>query len=117
MTVLLSVAGLAVSGYLTLVHYSTSVSLACSSTGTIDCQKVTTSPQSMVAGIPVALLGVVFFVVALVLCVPAAWRSEVPAVRIGRLVWVFLGGLMVIRLLYAEPSRSTRSAFGAARCT
>ena len=43
--------------------------------GAINCEKVTTSPQSYVFGIPVAMLGLVFFVPMLVLCLPAAWRS------------------------------------------
>ncbi len=98
----LSVIGLAISGYLTLVHYTTTVKLACSATGTINCEKVTTSPQSMVGGIPVALMGVVFFVVALLLCLPAAWRAGERWVQIARLVWVFLGIAWVFRLLYAE---------------
>lgn len=102
LTLALCVAGLAVSAYLTLVHYSTSVTLACSATGTINCEKVTSSPQSMVAGLPVALLGVVFFVVALALCLPAAWRSDAQWVKVARLAWIFAGGLMVIRLIYAE---------------
>lgn len=102
LTLGLSVAGLAVSGYLTLVHYTTSVQLACTSTGIVNCEKVTTSAQSMLLGLPVALWGVAFFVVAGALCLPQAWRSDAQAVRVGRLVWVFLGVAMILRLLYAE---------------
>lgn len=102
LTLVLSVAGLAIAGYLTIVHYTTTVKLACSSTGVIDCERVTTSAQSMIGGIPVALLGVVFFAVSLVLCLPAAWRSSSQIVRVGRLVWVLGGLVMVLHLLYAE---------------
>jgi uncharacterized membrane protein len=102
LTLALCVAGAAVAVYLTLVHYTSSVSLACTATGVINCEKVTTSPQSMFLGLPVALWGVVFFVVAGALCLPAAWRSNLSAVRVGRLAWIFAGGLMVLRLLYAE---------------
>jgi uncharacterized membrane protein len=98
----LSAAGLAVSAYLTLVHYTTTVKLACSTTGVVNCEKVTTSPQSMIAGVPVALLGVVYFVVAGALCVPAAWRSQAPAVRIARIGWMVAGVAMVLHLVYAE---------------
>jgi uncharacterized membrane protein len=101
-TLALCVAGAAVAIYLTLVHYTSSVSLACTATGVINCEKVTTSPQSIFVGLPVALWGVVFFVVAAALCLPAAWRTDAPAVRVGRLAWIFAGGLMVLRLLYAE---------------
>jgi uncharacterized membrane protein len=101
-TLALAAAGLAVSAYLTLTHYTTTVRLACSTTGAIDCQKVTTSPQSMIAGVPVAVLGVVFFVVAGALCLPAAWRSQTPAVRIARIGWMLVGVAMVLHLVYAE---------------
>ena len=101
-TLALSAAGLAVSAYLTLVHYTTTVTLACSTTGVVNCEKVTTSPQSMIAGVPVAPLGVVFFVVAAALCVPAAWRSQAPAVRIARIAWMVAGVAMVLHLVYAE---------------
>ncbi|HEY2788723.1 MAG TPA: vitamin K epoxide reductase family protein [Gaiellales bacterium] len=94
--------GLAVSIYLTITHYTTSVRLACSASGVIDCQKVTTSPQSFIAGVPVAVLGVAFFVVAAVLCLPAAWRSGEPAVRYARIGWAVAGVVMVVRLVYAE---------------
>jgi uncharacterized membrane protein len=94
--------GLAVSIYLTITHYTTQVRLACSASGVIDCQKVTTSPQSFIAGVPVAVLGVAYFVVAAVLCLPVAWRSQASAVRIARIVWMVAGVGMVVRLVYAE---------------
>jgi len=50
----LSLAGLGVSTYLTIVHFAPSVPLACSSNGIVNCERVTTSPQSYVFGIPVA---------------------------------------------------------------
>jgi uncharacterized membrane protein len=94
--------GLAVSTYLTITHFTTHVRLACSASGVINCEKVTTSPQSFIAGIPVAVLGVGFFVVAGVLCLPAAWRSGEPAVRYARIGVVVAGVAMVVRLVYAE---------------
>ena len=42
----LSLAGLGVSIYLTIAHFNTSVTLACPATSTVNCEKVTTSPQS-----------------------------------------------------------------------
>jgi uncharacterized membrane protein len=101
-TLALAAAGLAVSAYLTLVHYATTVKLACSTTGVVNCEKVTSSPQSMLAGVPVALLGVAFFVVAGALCLPAAWRSHSAAVRIARIGWMVAGIAMVLHLVYAE---------------
>ena len=70
-----SIAGLGVSIYLTITHFD-KVALVCSDSGAINCEKVTTSPQSYVFGIPVAMLGLAFFVPMIVLCLPAAWRSR-----------------------------------------
>jgi uncharacterized membrane protein len=95
-------AGLAVSIYLTITHFTTHVKLACSASGVIDCEKVTTSSQSYVAGIPVAVLGVVYFVIAAGLCLPVAWRTRAPAVRTARVVWAAAGVAMVVWLVYAE---------------
>jgi hypothetical protein len=40
---------LGISAYLTVSHYAGSVGLVCPDTGTIDCQKVTTSAQAVIA--------------------------------------------------------------------
>lgn len=97
-----SLAGLGVAAYLTAVHYSTHVTLACSATGLINCERVTTSPQSVVAGVPVAVLGVAWFAVMAGLATPWAWRSDAAAVWAGRVAWVVVGVAMVLHLLYAE---------------
>jgi uncharacterized membrane protein len=99
---LLCVAGLGVATYLTIEHFNTSLQLACPDTGRINCQKVTTSQYSHVAGIPVAVLGVVYFVVALPLFSPQAWRSMSPAVRLARFAWIGVGLLTVLYLVWAE---------------
>ncbi|HET9172887.1 MAG TPA: vitamin K epoxide reductase family protein [Actinospica sp.] len=95
-------AGLAVSVYLTIAHYTQSVTLACPATGAIDCQKVTTSPASMLLGIPVAVLGLAFFAAAAALGLPAAWRARSPLIRDTRLALSVLGVCFVARLVYAE---------------
>ena len=72
--------------YLTLTHYTKVVALVCSNNGAINCEKVTTSPQSMVFGIPVAVLGLVFFVSMFVLALPRIYeRPEliIARVRLG----------------------------------
>jgi uncharacterized membrane protein len=99
---LLVLIGLADAAYLTLTHFTTTVHLACAAGGTIDCEKVTTSPQSYILGIPVAVLGLAFFVVAAVLCAPPAWRSPEPRVRYARLAWAIGGVCTVVYLIYAE---------------
>ncbi len=98
----LSLLGLGVAGYLTYEHFTSSSTLACSDNGVVNCLKVTTSSYSEVAGVPVALLGLVFFLIMLVLQLPRMWRRPEPAVRIGRLVWAVVGIGTVFYLLYAE---------------
>lgn len=98
----LCVLGLADASYLTYTHLNPGA-LFCSTSGLINCQKVTTSPQSMVFGvIPVAYLGLAFFVPMVLLNLPPVWRW--PDVR---LAWLRLGALvvgmgMVIYLVCAE---------------
>jgi uncharacterized membrane protein len=99
---LASLAGLGVAGYLTYEHYTGSSTLACSDKGIVNCLAVTTSSYSKVAGVPVAVLGLVFFVVMLVLQLPAAWRRTEPAVRRVRMGWAVVGLGTVLYLLYTE---------------
>jgi uncharacterized membrane protein len=100
-TLLLSFAGLGVSIYLTITHFD-KVALVCSDSGAINCAKVTTSPQSEVFGIPVAMLGLAFFVPMILLNLPAAWRSQDRRVHLARLILSITGVGMIIYLLIAE---------------
>jgi len=101
-SLVLAVAGLGVAAYLTYEHYTQGTTLACPDTGAINCAKVTSSDQSYVFGVPVALLGLLFFVALVPLCLPLAWRSAQPAVRWGRVAAVSVGVLFVFYLIYAE---------------
>jgi uncharacterized membrane protein len=94
--------GLALSAYLTYEHYTASATLACSDNGVVNCLQVTTSAQSKVFGIPVALLGLVYFVAMLPACLPAAWRSRSSWLRNGRIVAGIVGIGFVFYLLYSE---------------
>jgi uncharacterized membrane protein len=99
-TVVLSAAGLALSTYLTVEHFRDPETLACPATEAVNCARVTTSAQASLLGVPVAVLGVVFFAAMLAVCLPAAWRgSRLMAVRAG-LAGVGVG--FVIYLVYAE---------------
>jgi uncharacterized membrane protein len=100
--VVLCVAGLGVSVYLTIAHYTASIALACPDTGTINCEKVTTSPQSVIVGIPVAVLGVVFFASLLILNVPAALRRPSRFLRLSRLGLATGGVGFAVYLIYTE---------------
>jgi uncharacterized membrane protein len=59
----LALAGLAISAYLTAVHY-TGIEPVC--TGVSDCERVQSSDYAELAGIPVAVLGVVGYAAILV---------------------------------------------------
>lgn len=95
-------AGLAVAGYLTYAHFTATKVLACPDTGLVNCLKVTTSPESVLLGVPVALLGLLYFAGMALLCTPAAWRSPGRALSAARLVGVATGVAMVTYLIYDE---------------
>ena len=102
-TLVLSAGGLAVSLYLTVAHYTTSVTLACPDTGVVNCEKVTTSPKSMLFGVfPVATLGLAFYVAMVALTTPWAWRAPWPALRWARLGGLAAGIAFVLYLVYTE---------------
>lgn len=101
-TLLLCVAGALVAAYLTYEHYSTATTLSCPNRGVLNCQKVTTSPESKLLGIPVALLGLMFFLGMIVLCLPAAWQSRSAWLHRGRIAATLLGVAMVVYLVYVE---------------
>jgi uncharacterized membrane protein len=102
-TFALALIGLGVSIYLTYAHYTESALAGCTeTTGVVNCGKVTTSEQSVVFGIPVAVLGLAFYVFMVAIMSPWAWqarRREVGLVRIASLV---VGIGFVLYLIYAE---------------
>lgn len=97
-----SLAGAAVSAYLTVAHYTSPSILACSSTGLVSCEQVTTSQHSSVFGVPVALLGLLWFLGMAALVRPAAWRSDSRALTIVRPASVAAGIVFVLYLVWAE---------------
>ena len=101
----MALAGLAVSAYLTVEHYSSSTTLACPETGVVNCVKVTTSSYSTLVGVPVALLGLLFFAAMSALCAPGAWRASNPWVSRARLAGAVAGVAMVVYLVWAELFR------------
>lgn len=104
-TLLLAVIGIGLGTYLTITHYDTHVTLYCSGTGVVDCAKVTASSESVFLGVPVAVWGLAYFVLALPFLVPAAWRSSSPLIRLGRLAGAVGGIGFVLWLVYAELVR------------
>jgi len=102
-TWVLALAGLGVSIYLTVAHFTSPRILVCSEKGFVNCAAVTTSPESMVFGIfPVAVLGLAFYVFMAAATSPWAWRATWPAIRWARFGSVVVGMVFVLYLLYTE---------------
>jgi len=104
----LSLAGLGVSIYLTIDHFAKINPTCPAGGGFINCTKVTTSPQSYFPPfsgwphVPVALLGLCFYVVMVVINLPAAWRTADRRVHVARLALVALGICFVLYLVATE---------------
>jgi uncharacterized membrane protein len=101
-TLILCAIGLGLSTYTLWVHYHPSA-LACPlASGSIDCQAVLTSAQSVILGIPVPVFGLIFFLGLGTLCLPGAWRSTASWVHWLRLAGVIAGIGTVIYLVSTE---------------
>ncbi len=99
----LAILGLAASAYLTYTHFTDSALAGCTETsGAVNCGKVTTSPQSVVFGIPVAILGLAFYVFLVAIMSPFAWRSRRREIALVRMLSLVVGIGFVLYLLYAE---------------
>ena len=85
-SLVLAVLGLAISAYETWAHYNGSHLAGCPTKpgGLVNCGEVITSSQSMVFNIfPVAVLGLAYYLFAVVIFTPWAWRFTGFAVRLG----------------------------------
>ena len=100
-----AIAGVGISIYLTVVHYS-AAPLVCSSGGLVNCERVLTSPYGVIAGtsIPTAAAGIVWFIVAAGL---AGWRLAGAGGRWrdAHLAWAAIGLATVLGLVYIEINR------------
>lgn len=99
----LSVLGVLVASYLVYEHFTSATTFACPATGAVDCVKVTTSSYSQFLGMPVAVLGLAFFLGMIALSVPplSAW----PPARSVRLLGAVVGVAFVLYLVWAELYR------------
>jgi uncharacterized membrane protein len=101
----LSLAAVGIASYLTVAQYADPGALACPDRGVVNCTLVTTSPESVVFGVPIALLGLVWAVAMLGLCIPSAWQSRVEWVEHTRLIATGIGAVTVVYLVYTELFR------------
>ena len=101
----LTLAGIVIAAYLTLLHYDTNVPLACTRGALVDCESVLSSQASMLLGAPVAAWGLLWFLAELalvILSLRGAHRPEPSWLRSSALGWVIAGTIMVLWLVYAE---------------
>jgi uncharacterized membrane protein len=101
----LSLTAVAIASYLTVAHYTDPTALACPDTGIVNCALVTTSSWSVVLGVPLAVVGLVWAVVMTGLTVPWAWRAAALWVDAARLATSGAGAAMVLYLVYVELFR------------
>jgi uncharacterized membrane protein len=101
----LSLAAVGIATYLTFTHYADPAALACPDTGVVNCTLVTTSSWSVLVGVPVAVLGLVWALAMTALTTPWAWRAEPPWVARTRFVLAGAGAVMVVYLIYVELFR------------
>ncbi len=92
---LVALAGAAVAGYLTYVHYQPDA-LICTSGG--GCETVQDSKYAELAGIPVALLGLLSFLAVLVL---VAWDSDLARTLAAAIALVGVGFAVYLIVLQA----------------
>ena len=106
-TLALSVLGLGLSIYLTIAHLAGAHILVCSSHGVVNCEAVTTSPESELFGkLPVAELGLAFYVFMTVINLPWAWQPEWR--------WLPARGRLAAARLRALPLAAWRVRLGSA---
>jgi len=99
---LMAVVGVAISGYLTSVHYA-DVALVCSSDGVVDCHSVLTSSYAEVAGMPWSIGGIAWFGVSGALAATALLRRPEPEwLQPAQAAWGFIGVLTVVYLIGVE---------------
>ncbi len=110
--VVMAVAGILISIYLTIVHYDAKIPLVCPTSGHINCELVTSSQWSLVpfTTVPITFPGMLWFVVSGGLAIKllgsiARGEPESRRVRQVQLVWSSLGMLTVIYLVYVEIVR------------
>jgi uncharacterized membrane protein len=98
-----ALAGLGVSAYLTVVHY-TSVPLVCTTSGAINCEQVLSSPYAVIAGttLPTSAAGILWFTVTAVAAAMRWASSTSHVVARLQLAWSAIGLVTVVGLVFIE---------------
>jgi uncharacterized membrane protein len=100
---LAGVIGGAISVYLTVVHYA-ALPLVCTTTGIISCERVLSSPYSIIvgSGLPTSAAGIVWFIVSAALALAQLSGRRPPALVRWHLAWSAIGLVTVIYLVFVE---------------
>lgn len=102
---MLSLIGIAIAIYLTVVHYNTHVVLVCSSNSLVNCEQVLSSMYASIPGtsLPVSIAGILWSGIGAILAA-LAWLvwPEKRIVQIAELAWAAIGMLTVFYLIYVE---------------
>jgi uncharacterized membrane protein len=105
----LSLLGVGIATYLTLVHY-TNAPLVCSTSGLVDCARVLSSLYSVVPGtsVPITVPGLAWCVVSAALAVVGLYGAtglQPRRIYVAQFAWSLLGLLAVLYLVYIEIVR------------
>src|SRR6266699_4251187 len=103
----LSLLGMGIAIYLTLVHYE-NAPLVCSTSGLVDCARVLSSSFSVVPGtsVPITVPGLVWCVVGAALAISGLYLGpELRWIRVTQFAWALLGMLTVLYLVYVDIVR------------
>lgn len=97
---LLTLVGLGLSAYTLVLHYQPQLA-ACTASLQGGCRATITGSSSRIFGVPVPVLGIIYFAVMTALVVPAAWHPAGLLAK-ARVAGVVIGIGMVIYLVYTE---------------
>jgi uncharacterized membrane protein len=100
---LAGLAGLGVSVYLTIVHYS-AIPLVCTTSGAVNCERVLSSGYAVIAGstLPTAAAGIVWFAVSGALAIGQLTRDRSRLMARLQVGWSALGLVTVLCLVFVE---------------
>lgn len=103
LTALASLAGLGVSVYLTIVHYS-AIPLVCTTSGTVSCERVLSSGYAVIAGsaLPTSAAGILWFAVSEALAIGQLTGRAARLMTRLQVTWSALGLLTVLFLVFVE---------------
>lgn len=105
---LLSVVGIGIALYLTAVHYE-HLPLLCSASGLVNCERVTSSPYSVLFGttIPITVPGLAWTLISAALVIVGVRSASSPSgifsrIVLAQFIWSLLGLLTILYLVYVE---------------